>query len=50
VTFRSWAGEEAVQRHNIFVEDLLIGGLPLHLSEEDKAEHRRPYLIPECAN
>ena len=46
VTFRSAAGEEAVLGRNIFVEDLLIRGLGDYLSEEDKAEYRRPYRVP----
>ena len=45
-TFRSDAGEEAVLQNNMFVEQLLIGGLGYYLSEEDKAEYRRPYLTP----
>lgn len=45
-TFRSDAGEEAVLQNNLFVEQLLIGGLGYYLSEEDKAEYRRPYLTP----
>lgn len=43
-TFRSPAGEEAVLQDNVFVEQILIGGLDLYLSEADKAEYRRPYL------
>lgn len=43
-TFRSAAGEQAVLQDNMFVEQLLIGGLDLYLSEEEKAEYRRPYL------
>lgn len=42
--FRSPRGEEAVLQNNIFVEQILIGGLGYYLSEEDKAEYRRPYL------
>lgn len=45
-TFRSPAGEEAVLENNVFVEQLLIGGLEHYLSEADKAEYRRPYLEP----
>jgi haloalkane dehalogenase len=45
-TFRSPAGEKAVLEDNVFVEQLLIGGLQYYLSEEDKAEYRRPYLMP----
>ena len=43
-TFRSPAGEKAVLEGNMFVEQLLIGGLLYYLSDEDKAEYRRPYL------
>lgn len=42
--FRSPRGEEAVLQNNIFIEQILIGGLGYYLSEEDKAEYRRPYL------
>jgi haloalkane dehalogenase len=45
-TFRSAAGERAVLDENMFVEQLLIGGLQYYLTEEDKAEYRRPYLKP----
>ena len=41
--FRSPAGEQAVLENNVFVEQILIGGLDLYLSEADKAEYRRPY-------
>jgi haloalkane dehalogenase len=44
--FRSERGEEAVLQNNVFVEQILIGGLGYYLSEEDKAEYRRPYLEP----
>lgn len=44
--FRSGDGERAVLEENMFVEQLLIGGLQYYLSEEDKAEYRRPYLEP----
>lgn len=44
--FRSPAGEEAVLKNNMFVEQLSIEGLKYYLSEEDKAEYRRPYLKP----
>ena len=44
--FRSPAGERAVLQENMFVEQLLIGGLGPYLSEADKAEYRRPYLTP----
>lgn len=45
-TFRSPAGEQAVLQNNVFVEELLIGGLGYYLNESDKAEYRRPYLSP----
>lgn len=45
-TFRSPAGEQAVLDNNVFVEQILIGGLGNYLSEEDRAEYRRPYLQP----
>lgn len=44
--FRSPRGEEAALQNNIFVEQILIGGLGYYLTEEDKAEYRRPYLVP----
>jgi len=43
-TFRSPAGEQAVLEDNMFVEQMLIGGLRYFLTEEDEAEYRRPYL------
>jgi len=43
-TFRSPQGEEAVLQNNMFVEQILIGGLGYYLSEADKAEYRRPYM------
>jgi haloalkane dehalogenase len=43
-TFRSPDGERAVLGENVFVEQLLIGGLQYYLSEADQAEYRRPYL------
>lgn len=45
-TFRSPEGEEAVLQNNVFVEQILIGGLDNYLSEVDKMEYRRPYLEP----
>jgi len=45
-TFRSPGGEEAVLENNVFVEQLLIGGLENYLSEVDEMEYRRPYLEP----
>ena len=44
--FRSPAGEEAVLQNNMFIEQILIGGLGYYLTEEDKAEYRRPFLTP----
>lgn len=44
--FRSAQGEEAVLQNNIFIEQILIGGLGYYLTEEDKAEYRRPFLQP----
>lgn len=44
--FRSALGDEAVLQNNIFIEQILIGGLGYYLTEEDKAEYRRPYLQP----
>ena len=41
---RSPAGEKMVLEQNMFVERMLIGRLGYYLSEEDKAEYRRPYL------
>lgn len=46
VILRSPAGEKAVLEDNMFVERMLIGRLGYYLSEEDKAEYRRPYLKP----
>jgi haloalkane dehalogenase len=43
---RSPAGEQLVLEENMFVEQLFIGGLEHYLSEQDKAEYRRPYLEP----
>ena len=42
--FRSPRGEQAVLQDNMFVEQMLIGGLQYYLTEEDKAEYRRPFL------
>ena len=42
-TFRSPAGE-AVLENNMFVEQILLGGLGYYVSEADKAEYRRPFL------
>jgi haloalkane dehalogenase len=43
---RSPAGESAVLTDNMFVEQMLIDRLDFYLSEEDKAEYRRPFLEP----
>lgn len=45
-TLRSPEGEQAVLENNMFVEQILIGGLEYYLSEADKAEYRRPYTEP----
>ena len=44
--FRSQDGKQAVLEENLFMEQMLLGGLQNYLSEEDKAEYRRPYLEP----
>jgi haloalkane dehalogenase len=45
--FRSEQGEELVLRNNAFVEGVLFGmGTLRELTEEEKAEYRRPYLEP----
>jgi|SRR6185437_6045660 len=44
--FRSPAGEDPVLGHNVFVEKLLLGDSHRSLSEEEKAEYRRPFLNP----
>lgn len=44
--FRSPEGDRLVLQENAFVERLLIGGLNYYLSDEDKAEYRRPHLEP----
>lgn len=41
---RSDEGEEMVLENNMFVDDMLIGTAGYYMSEEDKAEYRRPYL------
>ena len=43
---RSSAGEQMVLEDNMFVERLLLGGLKYYLSEEERAEYRRPYEQP----
>ncbi len=44
--FRSPRGEEAVLQNNVFIEQILIGGLGYYLTEADKAEYRRPFQQP----
>ena len=44
--FRSPAGDEMVLRDNLFVEAFVIETEKEHLTEADKAEYRRPFLIP----
>ncbi|MBS0418048.1 MAG: haloalkane dehalogenase [Proteobacteria bacterium] len=44
--FQTSEGEHLVLDDNIFVEQLLIGGLKYYLTEADEAEYRRPYLQP----
>lgn len=44
--FRSPEGEQLVLQENAFVERLLIGSVNHYLTEEDKAEYRRPYREP----
>lgn len=41
--FRSERGEAAVLENNVFVEQILIGGLGYFLTEADKSEYRRPF-------
>lgn len=44
--FMSKEGEELILQQNVFVEQVLIGGLGTYLSEADKAEYRRPFQEP----
>ena len=44
--FRSAAGEEMVLEKNVFVERVLPGSVLRHLSEEEMAVYRRPFLEP----
>jgi haloalkane dehalogenase len=44
--FLSDEGEDMILQQNIFVEQVLIGGLGTYLSEADRAEYRRPFLEP----
>lgn len=44
--FQTEEGEKLVLDQNIFVEQLLIGGLGYYLSEADKDEYRRPFNEP----
>lgn len=41
---RSEAGEDMILEKNIFVERILFGSILRELSEEEKAEYRRPFL------
>lgn len=43
--FRSERGEEAILQNNVFVEQILIGGLGYFLTEADKSEYRRPFRL-----
>ena len=43
---RSPQGEQMVLEENMFVERLLLDGLKYYLTEEEKAEYRRPYTEP----
>ncbi len=44
---RSEAGEEMVMEKNLFVEAILPGSILRDLSDEEMAEYRRPFLLPE---
>lgn len=44
--FQTEAGEDLVLEQNIFVEQLLIGGLGYYLNEADREEYRRPFREP----
>jgi haloalkane dehalogenase len=44
--FRSPAGEKMVLDENVFIEQVLWGSMLRSLTEEEKAQYRRPYLIP----
>jgi haloalkane dehalogenase len=44
--FRSPAGEKMVLEENVFIEKVLWGSILRSLTEEEKAEYRRPYLTP----
>ena len=43
---RSEAGEEMVLQKNIFVERILFGSIVRELSDQEKAEYRRPFMEP----
>jgi haloalkane dehalogenase len=45
-SFLTPEGERLVLQDNVFVENLLIGGLKYFLTPADEAEYRRPYLTP----
>src|SRR5206468_3801583 len=44
--FRSPAGEKMVLEENVFIEQVLPNSILRRLTEEEKAEYRRPYLTP----
>ena len=44
--FRSPAGEKMVLEENVFIEQVLWRSILRSLSEEEKAEYRRPYRTP----
>lgn len=43
---RSPAGDDMVLKDNFFVEKILLGTIRRSLTEEEKAEYRRPFLTP----
>lgn len=45
--FRSEAGEEMILDKNLFVERVLLGSIIRELSDNEKAEYRRPFLKRE---
>ena len=44
--FRTPAGEKMILDENLFIEQVLFESMFRDLTEEEKAEYRRPYLIP----
>lgn len=44
--YRSPEGARAVLEENQFVERVLLAGLAAELSDDDRAEYRRPYSLP----